>query len=147
MLVADHLTKAYIIHHFLPGESHVAVPHLLWWTYLRNTRSAFGFLFGLPVLTLVAGAIVALGIFAVAFRTLIARRMVVRLAFGAIVGGALGNIVDRLTHGYVVDFIDLRWWPDFNVADSCITLGSGVVILSSMLSQRGGARRRRTFAR
>jgi hypothetical protein len=47
----------------------------------------------------------------------------VRIAFGAIVGGAIGNIIDRFHYQFVVDFIDLRWWPVFNVADSCITVG------------------------
>ena len=60
----------------------------------------------------------------------------VRVAFGAIVGGAVGNIVDRIHHGYVVDFIDLRWWPVFNIADSCITVGVALLVLSSIGRER-----------
>ena len=58
--------------------------------------------------------------------------MTVRIAFGMIVGGAIGNIVDRLHYGYVIDFIDFyRIWPNiFNVADSCITVGVGLLLIS-----------------
>jgi len=55
----------------------------------------------------------------------------VRIAFGAILGGAVGNIVDRIQRHFVVDFIDLRWWPVFNVADSCITIGVVLLVLGS----------------
>jgi signal peptidase II len=63
----------------------------------------------------------------------------VRVAFGGIAGGAIGNIIDRFHYGYVVDFIDLHWWPVFNVADSCITVGVGLLILSSLARTRTAA--------
>ena len=61
-----------------------------------------------------------------------------RIAFGGIVGGAAGNIVDRLQHQYVVDFIDFKTiWPNvFNAADSCITVGVIVLILASLRTER-----------
>jgi signal peptidase II len=62
--------------------------------------------------------------------------LLVRIAFGAIVGGAFGNIIDRFHYSFVVDFIDLRWWPVFNVADSCITIGVGLLVLSTILRDR-----------
>ena len=57
-----------------------------------------------------------------------------------IVGGAIGNVVDRLHYGYVIDFIDFyRIWPNiFNVADSCITVGVGLLLLSSLVARRHG---------
>jgi len=62
----------------------------------------------------------------------------VRIAFGMIVGGAIGNIVDRLHYTFVVDFIDFyRIWPNiFNVADACITTGVALLILSSLVTRR-----------
>ncbi|MCA1555023.1 MAG: signal peptidase II, partial [Chloroflexi bacterium] len=47
----------------------------------------------------------------------------VRISLGLMLGGALGNMIDRVRFGYVVDFIDLGWWPVFNVADSCVVIG------------------------
>ena len=81
-----------------------------------------------------------LGLFWYAFRDVATRSRLVRIAFGAIVGGAIGNIADRFHYGYVVDFIDLRWWPVFNVADSCITIGVALLILATFSRERALAR-------
>lgn len=140
VLIADQLSKNYVLHAFMPGESKIAIPHLLWWTYIQNTRGAFG-LFGDTAWLLIAMAVVVLGIFWWAFRDLTGRSMLARVAFGAIVGGAIGNIVDRLHYHFVVDFIDLRWWPVFNIADSCVTLGVVALVVASL---RRDARRRAT---
>ncbi|MBV8602238.1 MAG: signal peptidase II [Candidatus Eremiobacteraeota bacterium] len=131
VLIADQLTKSFVLHTFLPNESKIAIPHVLWWTFVQNTRGAFG-LFGDSAALLILMALVVLGIFWFAFRDLARRSFLVRLAFGAIVGGAVGNIVDRVHYHYVVDFIDLRWWPVFNVADSCITIGVALLVLASL---------------
>jgi len=132
VLLLDQLTKSIFFTHWVPNESRIAVPHLLWWTYVQNTRGAFG-LFGDSPWLLIGMALVVLGMFWYSFREAAARSRLVQIAFGAIVGGAAGNIIDRLRHHYVVDFIDLRWWPVFNVADSCITIGVGLLILATFL--------------
>ena len=131
VLAADQMTKNIVLHAFLPNQSRIAVPHVLWWTFVQNQRGAFG-LFGDSEFALILMAIVVLGVFYWAFRDLARRSAVVRIAFGGIVGGAIGNIIDRINHHYVIDFIDLRWWPVFNVADSCITIGVAVLLLSSL---------------
>ena len=136
VLLADQLTKNFVLHTFFPNQSKIAVPHVLWWTFVQNQRGAFG-LFGDSEFWLIVMAIIVLGIFYWAFRDLARRSALVRVAFGAIVVGAFGNILDRLNHHYVIDFIDLRWWPVFNVADSCITIGVAVLLLASL---RRGAR-------
>jgi signal peptidase II len=129
----DRWSKAAISGHFLQGESMIVVPHLLWFTYVQNTRGAFG-LFGSQPVLLIGLALVVLALFAYAFREAVSESVVVRAAFGAIVGGAAGNIIDRIQHQYVVDFIDFKTiWPNvFNVADSCITVGVAVLILASL---------------
>jgi signal peptidase II len=137
VLVLDQFTKHVIATGFEPGESRIAIPHVLWWTFVQNHRGAFG-LFGSQAWLLVAMAIAVLGVFWFAFREAAANSALVRVAFGAIVGGAIGNIVDRFHYGFVVDFIDLHWWPVFNVADSCITVGVALLVLSS-LAQRNQA--------
>jgi signal peptidase II len=112
----DRWSKAAVSSHFLPGESMIVVPHLLWFTYVQNAHGAFG-MFGSQPALLIGLALAVLALFAFAF-----------------VGGAAGNIIDRIQHQYVVDFIDFKTiWPNvFNVADSCITIGVAVLILSSL---------------
>lgn len=133
VFILDRWSKALVLGHFLPGESRLVIPHLLWWTYVQNTHGAFG-LFGSSPFLLIVLAIAVLGIFAYAFKDQVRRSTLVRVAFGMILGGALGNIVDRLQHQWVVDFIDFKTiWPNvFNVADSAITIGVLLLILASL---------------
>jgi signal peptidase II len=139
VLWLDQFTKRLIVGSFLPGESRYVIPHFLKWTYERNLHGAFG-LFGSNAVLLIAMAIVVLVLFWFSFREAAARSTVVRIAFGMIVGGAIGNIIDRLHYGFVIDFIDFyRIWPNiFNVGDSCITIGVGLLLLSSLVTRRQG---------
>ena len=133
VFLVDRWTKALITAHLYPGQSMIVVPHALWWTYVENTHGAFG-LFGSQPVLLIGLALLVLALFAFAFRDAVRSSMIVRVAFGGILGGAAGNIVDRLQHQYVVDFIDFKTiWPNvFNAADSCITVGVIVLILASL---------------
>lgn len=137
VIALDQLTKRVVATTFLPGESRIVVPRLLHWTYEQNQHGAFG-LFGNNPFLLIGMAIVVLAVFWWSFREQAATSLTVRIAFGMILGGAIGNIVDRLHYGYVVDFIDFyRIWPDiFNVADACITIGVALLILSSLALRR-----------
>lgn len=135
----DQWTKQLVVTSFAIGESRIAVPHLIYWTFVQNRAGAFG-LFGTQTWLLVAMAIGVLAVFWFAFRDQAAQSLLVRIAFGAIVGGAIGNIVDRFHRGFVVDFIDLRWWPVFNVADSCITVGVALLLISSLGRERRDSR-------
>lgn len=133
VFVLDRWSKTVVLHWFMPGESRLVVPHLLWWTYVQNTHGAFG-LFGNSPILLIVMALIVLGVFTYAFRDAVRHSNVVRVAFGMIVGGAIGNIVDRFQHQWVVDFIDFRTiWPNvFNVADACITIGVALLVLASL---------------
>ncbi len=131
VLALDQYTKHLILSSFQLGESRIAVPHLLWWTYVQNYKGAFG-LFGPHTWFLIVLSSAVLTAFWFSFGNLAARSAIVRTAFGAIVGGAVGNLLDRFHHAYVVDFIDLRWWPVFNVADSFITVGVLILLLATM---------------
>lgn len=137
VLWLDQYSKRLITGSFLPGESRFVIPHFLKWTYERNVHGAFG-LFGSNAVLLIGMAIVVLVLFWFSFRDAAAKSRLVRVAFGMIVGGAIGNVVDRLAHGYVIDFVDFyRIWPNiFNVADSCITIGVALLVLSSLVARR-----------
>jgi signal peptidase II len=137
VLVLDRWSKTLVLHGFMPGESRLVIPHLLWWTYVQNTHGAFGLFGNSPVLLIVL-ALIVLGVFAYAFRDAVQRSNAVRVAFGMILGGAVGNIVDRFQHQWVVDFIDFRTiWPNvFNVADACITIGVALLVLASLRRER-----------
>lgn len=137
VLLLDQYTKRLIVASFLPGESRFVIPHFLKWTFERNVHGAFG-LFGSNAVLLIAMAIVVLVLFWFSFRDAAAKSRLVRIAFGMIVGGAIGNVLDRVHYGYVIDFIDFyRIWPNiFNVADSCITVGVALLVLSSLVTRR-----------
>ncbi|MDQ6925162.1 MAG: signal peptidase II, partial [Candidatus Eremiobacteraeota bacterium] len=78
------------------------------------------------------------GVFAWAFRDAVKHSNLVRVAFGMIVGGAAGNILDRLQHRTVIDFIDFKnIWPNvFNVADACITVGVALLVIAQLRGER-----------
>ena len=137
MVAADQLTKRYIATHFLPGESRLVIPSLLRWTYGQNQHGAFG-LFGDSPGLLIAMAALVLTVFWLSFRDQARQSLVVRIAFGMILGGAIGNIIDRLHYRFVIDFIDFyRIWPNiFDVADACITTGVILLILASLATRR-----------
>jgi len=137
VLLLDQISKHYIAAHFLPGESRLVVPRLLRWTYERNVHGAFG-LFGSSPVLLVLMALAVLLVFWFSFRDAARQSALVRVAFGLILGGAVGNIADRLQHRYVIDFIDFyKIWPNiFNVADSSITVGVVFLLLSSLATRR-----------
>ncbi len=137
VVALDQLTKRAIATHFLPGESRLVIPHLLRWTYEQNEHGAFG-MFGSSPALLIGMALLVLLVFWFSFRDQAQKSPVVRVAFGMILGGAIGNIVDRVHLRYVVDFVDFyRIWPNiFNVADACITTGVILLILASLATRR-----------
>jgi len=127
VIVLDQYTKYLVKTQFMPNESRILIPHALWLTYVQNQHGAFG-LFGSHPLVLAALACIVLISFFAWYRQ---ERggWGTHVAFALILGGAVGNIVDRIRLGYVVDFFDLRWFPVFNVADSCITIGVCLLLL------------------
>jgi signal peptidase II len=134
VIVLDHDTKTWLAATFLPGESRIVIPHVLYVTYVQNYHGAFG-LFGSHPLLLTGAASIVLISFYLWYRREGASAMV-HVAFALIFGGAVGNIIDRLRFGYVHDFIDFRFWPVFNVADSAITIGVCLLLLHMVVHDR-----------
>ena len=132
MLAADQLTKALVASRFIPGESLPLIPQILHLTYVQNTGAAFGLFKGRQlVFVAVSVAVVAWILWEFGRQRGTAGRLNLWAA-GLVLGGAVGNLVDRLRLGYVVDFIDVRVWPVFNIGDSAITIGVTLLIWQSL---------------
>jgi signal peptidase II len=132
VLAADQVVKALVTSWLGVGGPVELVGGLVRLDYTRNSGAAFGLYQGGGVLL----AAIAIGVSVViilSYRRLARSPRIVRAALGLILGGAIGNLVDRVRLGYVVDFIDLRWWPVFNLADSAIVIGITLLILHSAL--------------
>jgi signal peptidase II len=140
VLICDQVTKNWILQTLGPSPCAVngcpAIPIVDDWIniiYSRNTGVAFGlFQHMSPVLTIVS-LLISLGAIYVYTVYLPNQAWSVQVSIGLIVGGAIGNIVDRLRLGYVVDFIQVGWWPVFNVADSAISVGATILAIYLML--------------
>jgi signal peptidase II len=135
-LLLDRWTKVLIRSRFDLNESVSVIDGFFNITYVRNTGVAFGIFDPIAspaksVLLSAFTAFAALAVITYSARSPVRNRLL-QLALGLILGGALGNLYDRLAYGYVVDFLELyagSWhWPSFNVADSAITCG--VVLLA-----------------
>lgn len=129
----DQITKRVASNSLGPGSDRDPIgiiPSFLQLRYVENTGAAFGILQDSTVfLVFVSFGVIAL--LALIFGGMISRSPLLGVAFGLQFGGALGNLIDRIRLGYVVDFIDVSSFPTFNVADSGITVG--VVILAFVL--------------
>jgi len=143
IVVLDQFTKGIILDHFVPYES-VRVLPVLNLTLMYNTGAAFSFLAAADGWQRWVFLVLALGIGAaiVAWLRKLQARSQWLLACGLalILGGALGNAVDRVKLGHVVDFIHVHWhaayFPAFNVADSSITVGAALLLLDALLENR-----------
>jgi signal peptidase II len=133
VFVLDQSLKAIVQGAMSPGESIPVIPGFLSITYIRNAGGAFGILGGSQVLLLI-GSAVAVG---VVLWMLIAgqRSRLATLACGLILGGAAGNLLDRLTTGEVTDYVHFSFWYVFNAADAAITIGVATLLLSTFRMQ------------
>jgi signal peptidase II len=142
IVVLDQLTKA-LVRATLPLHASVPiVPGLVDFTHVRNSGAAFGILnaaefpYKTVVIALIASAaLIGVGIYAA---SLARHQIAARIGLALILGGAAGNLLDRLVAGFVVDFVDVYWhtyhfWA-FNVADSAITIGVALMILDMITS-------------
>ena len=144
VVVLDQLTKFMLVRSLGVHEYRPIIDGLLSLSHVHNRGAAFGVLSraSLPnqPLLLAGLSIVALLAIAYYFLRLPATARLPRLALALVLGGAVGNLIDRLRLGHVVDFIHVYWrehaWPDFNVADSAITVGVVLLIVDILLEPR-----------
>jgi signal peptidase II len=148
VLAADQATKAWVLR-APPGTFPVTVvPGFFDVVHSRNTGGVFGLFSGAPSAGrrafFVGATVVALGAMGAFIRLWGRESRLLLVALSLVAGGAVGNLVDRLRFGSVVDFIDWHWrayhWYTFNVADAAISSGAALLLLQSLLPERRGQR-------
>ncbi len=144
VVVLDQATKAWVLATFELHETLPVIPGWFHLTYIRNPGAAFGLFSGHAEafrrpFFLVVTAVALAAILAILWRAPRGRPWLLT-ALGLVFGGAVGNLIDRVRWGEVVDFLDVFWkthhWPAFNVADSAITVGMGVLILEELFGRK-----------
>jgi signal peptidase II len=138
-ITADLVTKELVRHYMTLGASYNIVGSLVKFTFIYNRNAVFGLPCGNQVLYTVF-AVVAVIVILYYFTTLTAEQKLEQWALAIIVGGALGNLHDRIRWGQVVDFIEMGYknytWPIFNVADMAITIGMVLLIFQMFFKKK-----------
>jgi signal peptidase II len=141
VVVLDQLTKRIAEERLRPPASTGSVPvpgtgDFLRLTYVQNRGAAFGLLQDQTAFFVLVGLVV-IGVIAASYRYLPRSGFRLHLALGLQLGGAIGNLIDRVRQQYVVDFVDFgyrsNWWPVFNVADSAIVIGVALLALGALI--------------
>lgn len=145
-LVLDQFTKVWIVGRLAYGAVEPVIPGWFDLTYVENPGGAFSLLADADpffrTLFFLGMGVVALSLLGVFFYQLDRDARGTAAALGAVLGGALGNLTDRLVHGAVIDWIDVHitasyTWPTFNVADSCIVVGVLLLLAETFLAGTG----------
>jgi signal peptidase II len=142
VVVVDQASKATVVRNIGLHDYVPLIDGLLSLSHVRNHGAAFGLLsdWNIPYQSLLLStlSLLALGAIAAYFVRLPRSAWLPRLSLSLVLGGAVGNVIDRLRLGYVVDFVHVYWrdyqWPDFNVADSAITVGVALLVMDILSS-------------
>jgi signal peptidase II len=144
VILADRLTKNAIVHRIRPGYSIPVIPGVFRLSHVLNTGAAFSLMENLPPngvrLGLIAFSILAAIIVLILMWRTGRAITLTSVALALILGGALGNLYDRIRFHHVVDFLAVKIyhynWPDFNVADSCIVIGACLLLIEIFMPQK-----------
>lgn len=138
VLAADQITKLAIVARFQEKQTLTLIENLFALTYVKNDGAAFGIFSGYSIHFFLGISALAIGFILYFFWTLESDRIILASALALILGGAMGNLLDRVRLGYVIDFLDLHHkftiipfnfdWPKFNVADITILIGVGLFL-------------------
>jgi len=149
VIALDRVTKIWVENHVNIGQGITVWPHIFRISHLLNTGAAFSLFEGVRNPALVRNLLVAFSIVAVLVVLVLIWRLgqqmsIAAVALALILGGAIGNMYDRIRYAYVVDFLEVHifhyHWPDFNVADSAIVVGACLLLLEMMRPQRTDSR-------
>ena len=140
VIMLDQLTKLLITRTMEVSESNPIINNFLYITYHRNSGAAFGILQGQMLLFYMVTTVAVIGIFIWLSRLNLKKDHVLAISLALILGGALGNFIDRVRYQAVVDFIHTVWWgynfPIFNVADIALVVGAILMLLDILIFDR-----------
>ena len=140
----DQITKYLIRHYFYLGSSVPVISGVFNLSYTQNTGAAFGMLQGAGIFLIIL-SIVVLVLLVIYRRSIFGDGILYRIGIGFVAGGIIGNLIDRLCLGYVVDFLDFYWrtshFPAFNVADASICIGVGLYIIKQIMIEKLAAQK------
>jgi signal peptidase II len=137
ILILDQLTKYIVCRNLSPGQSIPIIKNVFHLTYILNRGGAFGIFKGHIYLFILIAAVAIIFILINLRRVKIPR---IKIALALILSGATSNLIDRLRLNAVIDFLDFRIWPVFNVADSAITIGTILLAYSMLFKKVKGER-------
>jgi len=140
-LAADQLTK-HIVTGQLALDDGIHIVGPFWIHHVQNSGIAFGLFASATPVVIVLTAI-AVAWMLVYFARSGARHPILPVALGLVIGGSVSNLIDRVRLGYVTDFLDLRYWPAFNLADSFIVVGVAILVGTLLAAERIPRARRR----
>ena len=126
-IVLDQIVKYYINLNMTVGQSIPIINDILHITYVLNPGAAFGILEHKRVFFILI-VFVMLVISYYVYKKISKMNLFLKIGMALLIGGAIGNLIDRVKTGYVIDFIDFRIWPVFNIADIAIVIGVGIII-------------------
>lgn len=127
ILILDQLTKLIIINTLELHQSLPVIEGVFHLTYVRNSGAAFGILAEQRIFFIII-TLLLIGFLIFFYRQVKEQGLLINIILGLILGGAVGNLIDRVRFGYVIDFFDFRIWPVFNIADTAIVIGIGFFI-------------------
>ncbi|MGI6611509.1 MAG: signal peptidase II [Limnochordia bacterium] len=131
LLIIDQASKLWVQRTLPLGEPHAILPPWLYFTHVENQGAAFSLFAGQRWLFVTAAT--GFVLLAWANRAIVARQdRMFRWGLALGLAGAMGNLIDRVRQGSVIDFLDLRLFPVFNIADSCIVIGCGLILWSQL---------------
>jgi len=134
IVAADQLIKLVINNKFICGQSLPVIKNIFHLTYVKNTGAAFG-IFQNQNMFFIISTLVIIVIMLIYINKINKKSIWFKLAAGLILGGAVANLIDRIRVGCVIDYLDFRIWPVFNLADSSIVIGAGIMILLFIMGE------------
>jgi len=126
ILILDQVSKLWVLNSLKPIGYIPIINNIFHLTYVENRGAAFGMLQNQKVFFIIATAIIVIGII-IFLRKYNNVYITMKWGFALIIGGAIGNLIDRIRFGFVVDFFDFRIWPVFNIADISIVIGAVLI--------------------
>jgi|TARA_B100001964_G_C14215486_1_gene592562 signal peptidase II len=128
IILLDQITKFLIKINFKLNESLSIIKNIFHLTYTHNFGAGFGILQNQQWI-LIFISIIVIGVIFYYFDRIKDKETLLQIIVGFILGGTIGNLIDRISYGFVIDFLDFRIWPVFNLADSFVTIGvAGLII-------------------